>query len=497
MKRDAAKPPVEPLPVVIADQDATANQLEQLWAILGPVLEPLVVLGLVLVLTVFMLINRENLRNRIIRLVGHGRLTVTTRALDDAGQRISRFLLMQFLINGAYGLLIAVGLFVIDSQSGLDEMTPIGTFAILWGFLTFVLRYIPYLGTWLTALLLVGLSVLVYPGWQEPLLVLGLFAFLEVVSNNIVEPMLFGRSVGSTEVGLLIAAAFWTWLWGPIGLLLSTPLTTCLVVLGKYVPSLSFLDILLGDQPVLETHVNYYQRLLARDEDEANDLIEEYLAEKPCDLVYDEVLIPALVRAKRDRDRGELDPDETRYIVDETREILASTVQVRQAACATPQEGPPAAEPKVLVLGCPARDEADEAALDMLRQLLDGTRYAVEVLASATLAGELLTQVEEKNPAAVCIAALPPGGLAQTRYLCKRLRARFPALKILVGRWGQPGTADKAREAVLSAGADNFATTLVETRTELIRLLQRSRAAETQPDLGGADNVSEPALTPS
>jgi predicted PurR-regulated permease PerM len=219
-------------PSAVVVQPESPAWLARLPALLRPLVESLGGLALALVLVVFMLLKREDLRNRLIRLVGHGRLTVMTKAVDDAGQRISRYLLMQFIINGSYGLALALGLLLIQVPH-----------AFLWGFLAAVLRYVPYVGTWITSLLLLTLSLAAFVGWLQPLLVLGLIVLLELATYNIMEPWLFSQSTGVSEVALLVAAAFWAFLWGPIGLVLSA-LTVWLVVLGKYVPHLEFLDVL-------------------------------------------------------------------------------------------------------------------------------------------------------------------------------------------------------------------------------------------------------------
>jgi hypothetical protein len=314
---------------------------------------------LVIVLVVFMLIYGEDLRDRMIRLIGHGRLLITTRAIDEASQRISRYLIMQLVINASFGLALGIGLFLIGVP-----------YVLLWGVLAAVLRFIPFVGSWLVAAILLTFSVAVFPGWTQPLLVSALVAALELVSNQVMEPLLYGHSTGISPVALIIAAAFWTWLWGPVGLALSTPLTTCLVVLGKYVPHLEFLDILLGDEGTLDAGMGFYQRLVARDQDEAVAVVEDYLQNHPAETVYDDILVPALVLAKRDRTRGELTTDDEQFIYQVTRDILNDILpsQVTQSAGNEITTGEHAG-PQVILLGCPARDEADELALHMFAQL--------------------------------------------------------------------------------------------------------------------------------
>jgi AI-2E family transporter len=418
---------------------------------------PLVTVGLVMALIVFMLIRQLELRARVIRLVGGSGLPVATKALDEAAERISHYLLMQSAINGTFGATVALGLFLI----GLP-------YAVLWGFLAAVLRFIPYVGAWVAALMPLILALAVFQGWQQPLLVLGLFALLEPLIFLVIEPVVYGTSTGVSDVALLIAVLFWTWLWGPVGLLLATPLTVCLVVLGKYVPGLEFLGVLLGEAPELEPHVTYYQRLLAQDEDEAASIVEEYVRTNPPDQVYDAVLLPALKAVKRDRGRGVLSEDDARYIVSRTREIVEEL------------EPPPAegTADRVRVLGCPARDELDELALLMFRQLVQSAGVQVEVVSTTLFASEAAALARETGPALVCIATVPPGGLAHARYLVKRVRVARLDARILVGRWGKNGTREEVRPLLLAAGADEVAMSLTEARDHVLRWLPLLESAE-------------------
>jgi hypothetical protein len=442
-------------------QPGSSAWLSWLPGLLRPLVEALGGLALALVLAVFMLLKRENLRNRLIRLVGHGRMTMTTKALDDAGQRISRFLLMQLAINGCFGIALSMGLLLLQVPH-----------ALLYGLLAAILRYVPYLGGWITAALLMVLSLAIFPGWGQPLLVLGLIVVLEQVAANVAEPRLFGHSMGVSEVALLVAAAFWAFLWGPVGLVLSSQLTVCLLVLGKYVPQLEFLNVLLGNEPPLDSNVTYYQRLLARDQDEATQLVLAQAKTSPAEQVYDKLLVPALYFVKQDRERDELTEADEEFILRATREIVEDLGEHLAAAAgkasAQAREGTEApAPPRARILGCPGHDEADRLALEMLRQVLDPARWEMEVLSLEMLSAEMVTLAAEKDPAVVCIGALPPGGLAHTRYLCKRLRTRLPQAKIVIGRWGLKGNLEQNQEELREAGADQIETTLLETRDHL------------------------------
>jgi predicted PurR-regulated permease PerM len=422
--------------------------------------------GLVLVLLLFMLIAHGDLRDRLFRLIGYGHLTDTTKALDEAGQRISRSLLMQAIVNGTYGCAVGLGLFCL----GLP-------YALLWGLLAAALRFIPYVGPAVGAVLPIALSLAVFAGWVKPLLVGGLFVLLELVTNMILEPLLYGRSAGVSQVALLMAIAFWTWLWGPVGLLLATPLTVCLGVLGKYVPQLAFLDVLLSDEEVTELN-RYYQRLVARNQDGAVEIVEELLQTQTLTDVYDTVLLPALYYTGQDQRRGNLTAEEARFIYQATRELVDNlgTSQAVTVAAEVPivsaEDTAAALPPQVRILACPAHDEADEVALQMVQHVLDPRRFAVDFTKTTLLTAELISLVEQASPELVCIGLVPPGGFAQTRYLCKRLRARFPALPIVVGCWGGPK--DEV-EHLARLGLDSIAhtsTTLLETRNQIMQLPQ-------------------------
>src|SRR5687767_1811687 len=455
-----------------------AEESSTFWPIplaIGPMVERFASAGLVIVLVIFMLVQREDLRNRLIRLVGYGRLTVTTQALEEAGQRISRYLLMQTIINSSFGLAVGLALYLI----GLP-------YAILWGFLAALLRFIPYAGPFAAAIVPSALSLAVFQGWLWPLVIVGLFLILELLNNMVLEPLLYGESAGVSGVGLLIAIAFWTWLWGPVGLVLATPLTVCVVVLGKYVPRMDFIGVLMSDQPAMASNMSYYQRLVAMDKAEAAEIVEEHLASHHPDQIYDGLLIPALNYARRDRELGRLTEDGEQFVFRATREILEDLDNLKPENSTDASDAEKVALaandvtgllPKVRILGCPARDEADELALHMFRQLLDSTRFDVEVMSDAVLTAEVVALIGEKSPALIFIATVSPGGLAQTRYLCKRLRARFPNLKIAVGQWGM-GSEDS--NSILLAGADKVGITMIETRDQMIQLCQISARSEAQ-----------------
>src|SRR5665213_1623453 len=273
--------PENPLPVQLIE--APANGLTYVREISEPFFAPLAVLGIVLVFTVFLLAEETDLRNRIFRLAGLNRLNLVTKALEDATHRVSRYLMLQFLVNAAFGVLCGTGLYFIGVP-----------YAALWGTVAALLRIVPYVGSVAAGLLPLLLSLAVFDGWRQPLLVFGLFTTLELVTANLLEPVLYGAHTGISSLALLVTTAFWATLWGPAGLILSTPLTVCVVVLGRHLPQLSFLHVLLGDEPVLSPEAQLYQRLLAMDEQEARTVAETYFKEHSLEELCDQVILPML-----------------------------------------------------------------------------------------------------------------------------------------------------------------------------------------------------------
>jgi predicted PurR-regulated permease PerM len=444
----------EPMPVVIqSDAPPWMNQLEQY---ISPATEGLGQAAFAFILTVYMLLRREDLRNRMIRLLGHGQVTTTTKGIDDASKRISKYLLAQLMLNTAFGLVIVLGLLVIGVK-----------YALLWGFLATVMRYIPYIGTWIGLIPPTLFAFALSDGpnwWLTPTLTLALFLGLEALCNNIFEPWLYGASMGLSEVAQLVAAGFWAFLWGPIGLILSGPLTVCLLVLGKYVSRFRFLEVLLGDEPALEPRVAFYQRLAARDQDEAADVALAAAKDSTPEAVYDAVVIPGLCLAKRDHATGELSEDSFRFALRAAREVAEEVAGVNAEEPAAAGD----AADRVPVLLYPARDEADHVAVELLGRLLEPGRWEVRVLAVDTLVSELLAAIADVKPAAVVIGALPPGGLAHARYVVARVKARFPDLKVVVGRWGRgDDLSDEGAGPAGIAGADWVDDTVAETHKRL------------------------------
>lgn len=455
----------EPDPVAVRVEPEKNTLAENLRTLVAPLLGPLGAAGLVVVLVIFMLLTREDLRNRLVALSGQTHVAATTKALDEAGRGIARYLLMQFVINVSYGLAVAAGLLALGVP-----------YAFLWGAAAAVLRYIPYVGPVAAAVLPIGYSVLTSDGWWQPLGVVAFIVVLELLSNNVMEPLLYGRGVGISPVAVILAAVFWGWLWGPVGLVLATPLTVCLVVAGRYVPALAFFSQLLGDAPAVEPHFIYYQRLLARDDDEAEELFDDYVARDSFAEACESVIVPALALMKRDRMRGLIDPEQEAFVLESIAEHLEdpasppTTRRVDEPAAAAPDGG-------LVVFGYGVRDAADQAGLTILVRLLEGSGCRFELLSRTMMVSDVLTAVRERAPGGLVLVGMPPGGLVRTRTLCKRLRLAAPDLKIAVARWGSP-LPERHRTGLRDSGATYVGYTPAETREHTLSLARLRQAAE-------------------
>jgi predicted PurR-regulated permease PerM len=423
---------------------------------LGPVLGPLGTALSVAVLVLFMLLEREDLRDRLLSLVGHGHLAVTTKALDEAGTRVSRQLLMQTVVNIIYGSIAATGLWWFGVP-----------YPLFWGAMGAALRFIPYLGPVSGAAGPILIAFAALPGWRHPLEVAAFYGILEVFTNFVLETALYAGAIGVSQVALMLSVAFWTWLWGPLGLLMATPLTVCLVVLGKHVPGLEFLGTLLSDSPPLTPEKSYYQRLLARDQAEAAEIVERYVKAQPESSVYDAMLIPALNFAERDRLEDRLSADEETAVIETTRELLDLLADIPAPAPVVPGTIAPALAPALRVLGYPANGAPDELALRMLAQMLSGLPVVLEITTTRVMASELVEYVRAGGYSLVVIADLPPSAPSRTRYLVKKLRAALPDVRISVGRWSHGSMMDETPQPLTAAGASHVAATLAETRKYL------------------------------
>lgn len=444
----------EARPIAVELVKSPVLPLESLQSVLGLLASALIVT----VFTIFMLIRREDLRNRLIFLAGEGRLSLVTQALDDASERVSRYLLLQFLVNTCYGIFIGVCLHFIGVPA-----------ALLWGAIAGIMRFLPYIGPPLGALMPLLLSLAVFSGWQAPLITLSLFVVTELIVSNLIEPMLYGTHTGISSLAILVAAIFWTAIWGPIGLVLSTPLTVCLVVLGRHVPRLSFLHVLLGDEPVLTPDSRFYQRLLATDHDEARQVLHKYLEGSTLLELYDSVLIPALSLAEQDRHQNRLEDATEKFICQSTRELIDefSGLQANDSASAdgpvepsmAAGESSPGQAYKVLCLA--ARDEADEIVATMLAQLIERAGHEAQCVPLGS-AAEMLAQVKEEKPDFICISALPPFAIAHARALYARLLAQAPNVRIDIGLWNFSGDPLKVSHRLALKEGSRVCTKLAE-----------------------------------
>jgi predicted PurR-regulated permease PerM len=458
-------PPAPQSPVPVRMVQPPTSGWAQLRDLGTPALAVLGRAGMVVIFTVFMLFEREDLRNRFLGLVGLGQLNLMTQALDDAASRVSRYIFLQFLVNAGFGIVFGFGLFLIGVP-----------YPALWGAVAAILRIVPYVGTLVAAMLPIALSLAVFDGWLRPLLVFLLVAGVEMIVGNFVEPWLYGAHVGISSLALLVSAVFWTVLWGPAGLILSTPLTVCAVVLGRYVPQLSFLHILLGDEPVLAAEAQIYQRLLAMDQLEAHTIVGEFLKGRPLIELYDSVLIPALSMAEQDRHKGAIDTPREEFIFLSVNEMIAEFSEYRLAD--TPAGTESAALPDAgerlngRIFCLPAHDRADEVTASMLAQILEQKGFAA---LSFPVVGPSLTEVlaliEAGRSDVVCISALPPYAFSPARAMCRQIRERFPKLKVMVCVWGFSGDTQKAMSRFERTQPDRLSTSLAQAVEHLQELV--------------------------
>jgi predicted PurR-regulated permease PerM len=438
-----------PVPVVLSESP--------LWRI--PSLVSALITGfMVLVLVIFMLVQQRELIARVIRLFGYERMAATTRLLQEAGVRISGYLLMQGTVNACFGLGVGVGLFLI----GLP-------FALALGCLAAVLRFLPYVGPWLAALLPVAISLAVFDVWTRPLMIMGLFAVTELAVAFVIEPLVYGRRAGVSAIALLVAAAFWTWLWGPIGLALATPLTVCLVVVSRAVAGLEFIEVLMSDDPPVQPSLTFYQRVLAGDAAEATAVVAETARASSLEAAFDAVVAPALARARRDMETDQLSREEYHRILDLVRGLIADVPAPEPAPAVTL---PP--HTRTAVMGCALRDEADALGLAMLNRLLEPLGGEMPIVTGSGLVGEALAEVEAARPTVVCVGAIGSGGRRRMRHLVKRLRQSESATFIMTARWGA-GPARGIRAELAATGADETAASLTEARAGILRRLHQER----------------------
>jgi predicted PurR-regulated permease PerM len=470
--------PPAPVPVEVRQPDPGA--LESLRSLISPLLHPLATTGIIIIFVIFILMQREDLRNRLIRLAGSHDLQRTTAALDDAAERLSRLFLIQLVVNGAFGVVIGAGLWFIGIPS-----------AVLWGILAAVLRFVPYIGAFIAAAFPLALAVAVDPGWSMLLWTLALFLVVEPLVGHVIEPMVYGRSTGLSPVAVVASATFWTALWGPIGLVLATPLTVCLVVLGRHVERLEFLDVMFGDRPPLSPPELFYQRMLAGDPNETSEKAEEFLKERTLSSYYDEVALKGLQLAQADAERGTLTQERLTTIRDTVREFVSNlsdredrppakinaTTDV-EALSAVESLAHDAAYEDLPVLNkdelplewqgdhpilCVAgRGLIDEAAAIMLGHLSTTHGLTARVEGAEALSTTNVFRLDTAGVAIVCLVYLDSSGPAHMRYSVRRLRRKLPRATIILGCWMKdidPAALDQLRDA---AKADLVAASLGE-----------------------------------
>lgn len=446
----------QPVPVVVTKPAPSALQIGE--TVISPMLSPLGTAGIILVVTIFALLQKEDLRDRAIRLLGSGDLQRTTRALDDAGRRLSRYFITQLAINTGFGVIVGTGLYFI----GVPD-------PILWGVVGALLRFVPYVGSWIAALLPMALAAAVAPGWSMVLWTLLLYAGTELTMGQLVEPLVYGHSTGLSPIAVIIAAIFWTWMWGAVGLIISTPLTLCMVVLGRHVERFEVLDVLLGDRPALTLAESFYQRILADDPDEAEAQAEIYLKSGSLSSYYDAVALKGLQLAARDLARNTLSAVMIEHLRTTVRELVddldsyddvalkAAEVDERVAGTMSeeqvlPKQPPPGADlpgnrldagrlpsqwqGEAPVLCIAGRGQLDEVVAGMLAQLLGKHGLGTRVLPYEAVSRTRIGSLDTRGVAMACVLYLDLGGNpAHLRYLLMRLRKRLPREPLLIGLW--------------------------------------------------------------
>jgi predicted PurR-regulated permease PerM len=439
-----------PLPVEVVGGQLTA--LGVIREVVGPLFAPLGTAAVVIVNVIFFLYDRKGLRDRFIYLIGRGRLNVTTQAIDDAADRVSRYLGAQLMVNTAYGIPIGVGLYFIGIPN-----------AALWGLLAIVLRFIPYLGAWIAASFPMVLALASSPSWIPAGETLGLFIGIELLLTNFVEPWLYGNRTGVAPSAIIVAAIFWTWIWGAGGLLLATPLTVCLAVLGRYVPALTFLDILLGNRPPIAPEHRFYQRLLAGDQTDVEEVLVEYLDRDAALEFFDGVALPALQLAEQDMRAGCLEQEEHRDVCRHLRDALARIDDFRLVDDDEIQ--------KVVIV--PARTECEALAAAMLSYLLRARGLPCTLFSERTLSSELHEQLAARPDAIVCFSALNLTAVRAAGSVFKRLGSSLTGTKLL-GFW-------HGERAVAVERLNQPEIEVVTTLEEAVRLIVASTTRPTVP----------------
>lgn len=468
---------------------------------LSPVLSPVATFGIVFIVAVFALLQKEDLRDRMIRLIGSDDLHRTTVAIDDGAGRLNRYFLTQLIINSAFGVIIGAGLLII----GLP-------YPVLWGILSALLRFVPYVGSLISAVLPIALAAAVDPGWAMMAWTAGLYVVVEGLTGQVVEPWVYGNSTGLSPFAVVVAAIFWSWLWGPVGLILSTPLSLCLVVMGRHVKRLEFLDVLLGDRPTLTLTETLYQRILAGDADEAQDHAELILKERSLGTYYDEIVVKAMQLAAIDAERGIIDREQLERVSSTIKvlvegldtykdEKISPKSETTHAAPPLdgpdlppepdPQNVPPAGivlpqswvEKSPIVLCIAGRGPLDETTSLILLQLLEKHGFIGRLVKYDEVSREKIETLDTANVAIVCLSSLDIGGSpAHLRYLIQRLRRRLPqGVQIIVGIWQSEDAAQRDDAARTTIGASALAGSLEGTVTLCVQTAIKAADSEAPP----------------
>jgi predicted PurR-regulated permease PerM len=495
-------PTLTPVPVEVRQPDPGA--LESLQSLISPLLHPLATTGIIIIFVIFILLQREDLRNRLIRLAGSHDLQRTTAALDDAAGRLSRLFLIQLLLNGTFGLVIGIGLWLIGIPS-----------AILWGILAAVLRFVPYIGAAIAAAFPLALAVAVDPSWSMLLWTLALFLVVEPIVGHLIEPMVYGHSTGLSPVAVVASATFWTALWGPIGLVLATPLTVCLVVLGRHVERLEFLDVMFGDRPALSPPEIFYQRMLAGDPTEAAEKAEEFLKERSLSSYYDEVALKGLQLAQVDAERGALDHGRLLTIRDAVCEFAnnlsdqddrpppkvrsttdaEATSAVESVAEDAPYENLPVLSKEELppdwqgdhpVLCVAGRSPIDEAAAIMLGQLATAHGLPARIEGAEALSTTNVFRLDITGVAMVCLIYMDASSPAHMRYSVRRLRRKLPKATIILGCWMREMDPSRLEQLRDGAKADFAAASLGEA----VKMCIAATGTENEVSTARSDEIS-------
>jgi len=454
------------VPVVI--QEPPPGPLEVMKTFAGPLLEPLADLTIIIIFVIFILLQKEDLRDRFIMLAGARDLQRTTLAIDDGAERLSRYLLLQTGVNTTFGLLVGLGLWA----AGVPNPA-------LWGLIAGMFRFVPYIGVPIAALLPLALSIAVDPGWTVTLWTLGVFVVLESITGQAVEPWLYGRNMGLSALAVVVAAGFWTFVWGPVGLLLSTPLTMCLVVLGRHVDQLRFLDVMLGDAPPMAPEESFYLRMLAGNPDEAAEQAETYLQDHNLPAYFDDVAVKGLALAQLDVNRGAL--------TEEGRQRIATTVEgfIDNLAVHEDPEARDASIAHVLappewqhkpVLCVAGRSVLDHAAASLLAHLLERQGIGARLAPFEEVSPTTIQDLACDGVRAICVSYLEPGSPKNARYLVRRLRKRMPGLPLIAGFWSVIEDDTHYLDSFEATECDFLANNLRQAVEQVIALMSKPGA---------------------